>query len=365
MSDMRSMVVATTERLLQNLCPPAVVNEAEKGTWPDRVWLAMEDAGLQRAWLPANAGGAGVDLGDVLAMLRAAGRYSAPVPFAETLLAGWMLHACGLRVPEGPMTIAPVAVEDRIDLQRTAQGWRLSGTARRVPWAADAGHLVIVGKADGKDIVAAVQPSRCQVSPGRNVAGEPRDAVDFTGVIIDAAQMAEAPPQISQSSLWQRGALMRCALMAGAVEKAMELSLRYAMERVQFGKPIGKFQAVQQQLALMCAEVAAACVVTDAAAQAIDQAIDGSGGLAETACAKTRVGEAAGTVAALAHQIHGAIGITYEHSLHHSTRRLWSWRDEFGSEAEWAERLGQWIARRGSEGYWPGLTALTGIPVSA
>lgn len=150
----------------------------------------------------------------------------------------------------------------------------------------------------------------------------------------------------------------RAALMARALEQGMALALRHANDSVQFGKPIGKFQAARQPLVLTSAEVAAACVATDAAGQALERGRR----LAETACAKMRVGEAAGAVAALARQIHGAIGVTHGHVLHHGTRRLWNWRDEFGSKADWAGYLGHWICQRGTDGFWPGMTAPSGIP---
>ena len=77
---------------------------------------------------------------------------------------------------------------------------------------------------------------------------------------------------------------------------------------------------------------------------------------AEVAIAKIRVGEAAGNGAAIAHQVHGAMGFTYEHSLHQATRRLWSWREEFGNEAHWADRLGHMVAARGADALWPFVT---------
>ena len=72
--------------------------------------------------------------------------------------------------------------------------------------------------------------------------------------------------------------------------------------------------------------------------------------------AKLRVGEAAGTGAAIAHQVHGAMGFTYEHSLHHATRRLWAWREEFGNETHWATQLGHMVAERGADELWPFIT---------
>jgi alkylation response protein AidB-like acyl-CoA dehydrogenase len=131
-------------------------------------------------------------------------------------------------------------------------------------------------------------------------------------------------------------ALLRAAQMAGAMERALEIALEHANTRVQFGRAIGKFQAVQQMLALQASHTAAA-------AAAVDLGCDGlaSGdGLAECAVAKSRAGEAAGFAAEIAHQVVAAMGFTMEHPLHRYTRRLWSWRDEHGNEVFWNERLG-------------------------
>jgi acyl-CoA dehydrogenase len=142
--------------------------------------------------------------------------------------------------------------------------------------------------------------------------------------------------------------------ISGALEKILEQSVQFALDRVQFGRPIAKFQAVQHNLATLAGEVAAASAAADAAAEACARPDIAIG---EIAIAKVRAGEAAGTGAAIAHQVHGAMGFTYEHSLHHATRRLWSWREEFGNEAVWAARLGRMVAERGADGLWPFITA--------
>ena len=120
----------------------------------------------------------------------------------------------------------------------------------------------------------------------------------------------------------------------------------------QFGRPIGRFQIVQQYLALAAAEVAAA----KAAVAVAIEAAAGEGAEFAVAVAKVRAGQAADATCALAHQIHGAIGFTAEHRLHHFTTRLWSWRDEFGTTAEWAERLGRIVVARGADALWPSIT---------
>jgi len=82
----------------------------------------------------------------------------------------------------------------------------------------------------------------------------------------------------------------------------------------------------------------------------------GSRRAACAASATIGVGDAAGAGAAIAHQVHGAMGFTYEHTLHHSTRRLWGWREEFGNETLWAERLGRMVAAQGADALWPFVT---------
>jgi acyl-CoA dehydrogenase len=150
---------------------------------------------------------------------------------------------------------------------------------------------------------------------------------------------------------------VRAQQMAGALEHILDQSVQFALDRVQFGRPIAKFQAVQHNLAQLAGEAAAAGAAADAAAEAIaGSGIAGATVPAEVAIAKVRVGEAASTGAAIAHQVHGAMGFTREHSLHHSTRRLWAWREEFGNETYWSMRLGRMVAANGADALWPTLT---------
>ncbi len=103
------------------------------------------------------------------------------------------------------------------------------------------------------------------------------------------------------------------------------------MERSQFGRPIHRFQAIQHQLALLAGETAAAKIAANCAVDPYGKEPFSK----EIAFAKIRVNEAVGKANPIAHQVLAAIGFTYEHTLHHSTRRLWSWRDEFGTETDW------------------------------
>jgi acyl-CoA dehydrogenase len=167
--------------------------------------------------------------------------------------------------------------------------------------------------------------------------------------------IAAAPaPGVTTDAIRLYGAMARAAQMAGALDSILEQGVRYATERKQFGRPIGNFQALQHYLAVVAGHVAASGIAAELAFRAAEREPHDAG--FEIAAAKIRVGEAAGVSAGLVHQVHGAIGFTYEHSLHFATRRLWSWRAEFGSESGWAIELGRRVAAHGADNLWNDLT---------
>jgi alkylation response protein AidB-like acyl-CoA dehydrogenase len=141
---------------------------------------------------------------------------------------------------------------------------------------------------------------------------------------------------------------------AGALEALLELALRYASERVAFERPIGRFQAVQHNLARLAGEASAALAASASAADAIARAgrFD-EGAFLEAAAAKIRCAEAAHEGAAIAHQLFGALGYSQEHILHRFTLRLLAWREDFGNESLWAAELGRRVAERGADELWP------------
>jgi acyl-CoA dehydrogenase len=187
---------------------------------------------------------------------------------------------------------------------------------------------------------------------GRNLAGEPRDDISVDAHVAPDA-VAEAPRGFGPEQLQLLGAATRTILIAGALATVLDMTVRYAQERVQFGRPIGKFQAIQQNLAVLAGQSAAAGAAADLAQEAAANAFTAL----TIAAAKARAGEAASVGAAIAHQVHGAIGFTQEHRLNYLTRRLWSWRDEFGSEAIWNRLVGELAAKAGGEQLWATITA--------
>jgi acyl-CoA dehydrogenase len=349
MNELRTILGDVVTRLFTDLVTKDLLESAETGAWPEALWQAVEENGLTLPLVPESKGGAGGSWGDAFVVARAAGRHAVPLPIVETIVGSWLLSTSGLDVPSGPLTIAPVHREDRLRLARAGSGWRLGGTAARVPWGRAAGHVVVT-EAEGRMMVALVARGAGQVKTDQNLAREPRDTVVFDAAPVVAA--APAGRGISAPAVSLYGALVRSAQMAGGLDYLLRQASQYATERRQFGKPIGSFQVIQQNLAVLAGHTAAAGT---AAANAF-RAADRGDAAFEIAVAKVRVGEAAGIGASIAHQVHGAIGFTYEHALQFATRRLWSWRAEFGGEGEWAAELGRAVAERGAAALCPHQT---------
>ena len=348
-NDIRDTLVESVTRLFADRVDSKMIEAAKRDGWSSRLWDLIEDAELPRISIPESAGGAGGTLSDLAAVLRIAGHYSAPIPLAETaLLANWMLAESGLEIERGACTVGHGGELHAIRHDRKVV---LSGTLHRVAWSRAAARLVAFARGGEEALVVVVDPVECAIKPGRNLAFEPRDTVTLENVA--ALAYAPAPSGVNLQTLRLRGALGRSVLMAGALERALELAVEYAQNRVQFGRKIGEFQAIQQELARAAGEVAAAVAAALSAAGALERAAT----LLPVASAKIRTAEAAQQVALIAHQVHGAIGVTEEYALHHATLRLMAWREEYGHEGEWAVELGRAVQERGSEAFWPELTA--------
>lgn len=350
MNELQTILSETCTRLFTDRATTAVLEGAEKGEWPAALWQALEENGLTLPQVPEARGGAGGSWTDAFVVLMAAGRFAAPVPLAETMLAGAILAEAGLDAPLGPMTVAPVHIDEGLTVARQGGGWALSGRASRVPWGARAEHVVVVADGGGSPMVALVAGGGAKAEADASLAREPRDTLVWSGAPVVAA--APLRGRLGKQPVWAGGALVRSAQMAGGLEFLLAQSAKYVTERKQFGRPLAAFQAIQQNLALLAGHTAAAGMAAQQAFHAVDRTGEGGDASFEIAVAKVRTGEAAGLGAGIAHQAHGAIGFTYEHSLHFVTRRLWSWRAECGAESHWSVALGREVAARGADALW-------------
>jgi acyl-CoA dehydrogenase len=218
-----------------------------------------------------------------------------------------------------------------------------------LPWARDAARVVLF--ADGPDglAVASVDPALVDIEAGTNLAGEPRDTVHLREVTLGADDVAPAPPGVDADALWLRGALSRTMLIAGAAGRVLDITVAYTNQREQFGRPVARFQAVAAHLVRLAEQVESVRMAARVAARnATDEPT-----FLDVAAAKTVASEAAGQIAAAAHQATGAMGMTREYELGQLTRRLWAWREEYGGERAWSTRLGAAIAEGGADELWP------------
>lgn len=347
--DLSAIVLDQADRLFRGEITKERLAEADRGEWPAAIWQAVEQAGLPLALVPEAHGGAGLKPTDALNLIRRAGYHALPVPLAESMIGAALWAQASGSVIDGVSSLAPAGNADSIRIERSTGGYALQGRAQRIPWASQAAYVVVYARDAARNGYLALLPrGSAHVEAQRNLANEPRDTLILDGVVLADSAVRPAPPECAEGFL-VFGALVRAQQMVGAMERCLDYALTYAMERSQFGRPIGKFQAVQHMLA----DAAGQCAAAAAAAELAAEAYGGPELAFAVAIAKARAGEAAGKVAEICHQVHGAMGFTQEHPLHFFTRRLWSWRDEFGHETFWQTRIGQMVCAAGGEALWP------------
>lgn len=343
MDDTVSMVRDTIARLLADTVTPVRTVSAEAAGIDTELWSAFAGLGLR---------GDDVEVGldAKLVVLQEIGRAGALVPYAESEVLGrWLAAAAGLTPGEG--TLAVAAGMDELPAADGGATLRLAGSV--IPWARHASRVLVLCRVGGELRVAELQPALLELRKEANMAGEPRDVVQAEAVRVPAAQLHAVDHRVDAAMLERLGALCRTASILGALARTNELALQYAQDRKQFGKPISQFQMIQSYLAEMAAEVAAVSVAFDLAAAGANS----GSGWGDVAVAKVRAGHAVRVVTRLAHQIHGAIGMTHEYPLHVWTRRLWAWREEFGAEAYWSAELGRFLLASGEHQFWPHMTS--------
>lgn len=295
-------------RLLEDVAPPSTVRAIEAGGSADALWESLTESGFLDALVPESAGGAGLSLADMNSLLQALGRYAVPVPVAETMVARALLASAGQEYPAGPIVLAV------LNGQVTAP----------VPFAQIASHALV--ECGEQLILTPLSPANIRATEvSHSLAaclfwqGQPE------GLRIDRPA----------GGLRCLSAVLKAADIAGAADRLLDMTTAYANERVQFGKPIGKQQAIQQQLAVMAEQVVASRIASQIGCT---QGLSPSLEIAATA--KHVTSSAAVQIANIAHAVHGAIGISEEYDLQLYTRRMREFRLADGSEGYWAGLLG-------------------------
>ncbi len=315
---MSELFTAPFERLLADRCPPAVVRQIEAGGSPTALWATLTESGFLDALVPEAQGGAGLALAEAFPLFVAEGRHALPMPVAHTMLVRAVLAHEGQTPPLGIIAIAALA--------RCADDGHITCPGTPCGLLAD---WVAVDSPAGRGwwLLPAAEARR----DGSGIHGSLRADLHWPALPVSAV-VSEAP------SAWRdAGAALTAAQLAGALERVLVMTLDFANQREQFGRSIGKFQAIQHQMAQLAEHVAASRI-------AAEIGCSGAGPWPvplRAALAKSRTSEAAALAAPMVHAVHGAIGVTAEFDLQLYSRRLHEWRADFGAETHWNRVLGR------------------------
>jgi hypothetical protein len=308
------MFADAVEKILIDQCTPAVVRAIEQGESPATLWTTLSSAGFLDLMTIE-----GVTLDSLFPIFTSLGRYAVPVPIGQTIAARALL-ARG-PVPEGMVT--------------------LSGCARREADGSVTAPMTAFGLMSDFALVSIESDLLvCDVKLATRVLCGGHGSVCAT--LNWRRDVVPAPISARGAEVRAFNAALHAAAMAGAMERLFSMTLAYCNDRVQFGKPIGKFQAVQHQLSVIAEQVAATGI-------AAERAFSSAGQVPEfllAAIAKARASMAAPVVAAAAHALHGAIGITEEFDLQLYSRRLHEWRVVEGSEIYWNQLIGERVLKQ-------------------
>lgn len=315
-----SLLADALEELLVGRCTPQRVRQIEAqpdGDAARSLWTELEESGFVDALVAESSGGAGLGLGEAALVALACGRHAMPLPVVMTLAARAALAPAGA-MPRGAIAIA----------QSAAPSLDGAVSCGAVPYGLAADWVLIC--APSGDWLLPTGAAVRQRSGGQ---GSLAADLHWATVPRDAVRAGTALGMVH----WRAtAAAFIAAQMAGAMQRLLEMTIAYANDRVQFGKPIGKLQVIQQQVSVMAEQAFAArtaALIGLAGAGTRVQPL-------RAAIAKARTGEAAIATAAVSHAVHGAIGVTEEFDLQLHTRRLHEWRGQYGGETYWQRRLG-------------------------
>ena len=343
MSDLADELTAATRSMLDRI---DIDTETPARGVSDALWAALVEAGFTSVDVPAEAGGHGCDTSDAIAVLSTVIGSGALVPFIEhAMLAAWLSGTNGQDLAQATATIGVADAEFVVD--DAVEPLRVTGTVRDVVHVSAASTLVILlpeTESSGARVATiSLAHEGVSVTAGSDLLGASIGTVTLDSV--PATTTANCP--VTAADLRQRGALIYAAAMSPAAGTVRDRTVQYATERTQFGRPLAKFQAIQQRLASMAASTTMMEIASRRATAAAVSAPRSA--RTATAAAKVVTSLYSHEVAAAGHQIHGAIGFTSEHPLGRSTTALWAWRDRYGTEREWADVIASDILDAGSD----------------
>ena len=374
MSEQRTMLSEMVDRLFKQLMSSGMTEfSGESQAKVDKIgldqnWAAVEELGITDLFVPESQGGFGGCWQDAFVVFNLSGFHALPLPVGETMVAKKLLLDAGIDAPRGIITLG-LCHNAKIKKHEKTGAQSFSGDIAALPWGRAASAILVACALDQGECLALLPAQQtteiaeiaetaetaesAESDRAVNAAGEPRDQM----CLLDTPLIDCWSEQNAADKITALGALLRASQMAGALEAALQLCLEHVNQRVQFGRPLSKFQAIQQQLAVLAEEGAAVNCAAQAACLALDKSREIAEAGFEIAASKLRANRSVAQATSIAHQTHGAIGFTQEHHLHYFSQRLWSWRAEFGNERYWANILGKQLIAEGAGNLWSKLTA--------
>lgn len=344
MSDLKKMIYDGAHRLFDDFLSWENLKLYEKQVWPEDLWTEFSNLGFTNIFSSDDQNGINAKWTDAQIILKASGYHGAPLPVGESLASNWFASRNGMILPDGhwAITNGPIKIDEKVN--------KVEFERLDVAWGRYAKQLLHV---DERRITLIELDKNLSIEKLSNLANEPRDKITGKGKVIESVET-----NLTKNPLHWIGSLVRSCQIAGGAGQTLDLSLKYSKDREQFGRPISKFQTIQNYLADLAGLSASLDAISIAAANDLD--IHGLSEKSQAritlAAAKCRSSEGVEKVTRLSHQVHGAIGFTYEYGLHFYTKRLWSWRDEYGSAVEWGSFLGDIALKNNSDNIWPLVT---------
>jgi alkylation response protein AidB-like acyl-CoA dehydrogenase len=369
LSEEQEMLKTMARDFLTDKFPKTVVKEMEESEpgYSPELWKEMAGLGWMGLAFPEKYGGSDMSFLDLAMLLEEMGRACLPGPYFSTVvLGGSTILDAGSeeqkgeylpKIASGELVFTLALTEpsarydaDSIETKATADkdGYIINGTKLFVPDANVADYMLVVARteaeAKGEEgitifIVDAKSPSISHTVL-KTIANDKLCEVVFDKVKVPKENiLGELNQGWSEvQKIIQRGAVAKCCEMVGCIQQALDMTVDYAKERRQYDRPIGSFQVIQHYCADMATDVDGTRLSTYQAAWMLSEGLPCT---KEVAIAKAWAGEACQRVMALAHQIHGAIGVTIDHDLQYYTRRAKAAEVSFGDASFYREIVAQ------------------------
>ena len=302
--------------------------------YDEALWRTLAETGLLGLAIPQDQGGLGLGLLDLALLIEEQGRTLAPVPLLATLVLGALpIAAFGTPAQQGLLAdvaagkmVLTAALEEtgnhdparpRLRAVATADGWTLDGEKTAVPYAAQAGRIVVPARGDEGVIVFLVDPAAhgVEIIPQQGTSGEPQAALRFAGTRLPHDAVLGTAEDGERIVRWivERARAALGALQVGICAEALARTAAYSSERIQFDRPLGSMQAVQHRIADGFIDVEAMRSTVLRALWLLDEGIEAP---AEIETAKYWAAIGGHRVAHSAQHLHGGIGADRDYPIH-------------------------------------------------